>query len=311
MMLGLCEVTLLALALPFAVVAAQLLYSLWRRVRAYAVSRCVAQISKMVVAAEEPSDEEMRMLRLRFSTGVVLDSLLFVAERVYGNALNRLSLIVEVCEIDRYLLARIMRSRCERRLRELAKLAVLPHAAIVVENVSAFLEEGSRALRFYSLSALVAARPDRAIRYIANCNEELTLQEVSVLTRLMHRAGAPIAYTPLLISKNRNLQLVGIAMCAHFSIVDAEPHLQCLVASDDDDISYIALQTICSLRGDISTSQVREGVSRLLPHQRISFLLNAVQNCYSLRSCAHLFTAEERTNFLQRVNSYKCRIVCN
>lgn len=311
MMSNLSEVTAFALVLPLAVVASQLLYQLWHRVRTYAVSRCVAQISKMVVETVEPSDEEMRTLRLRFPTGVVLESVLFIAERVYGKALNRLSLIVEVCEIDGYLQARIMRRRGDSRLGELAKLAALPNAAMVVECLSAFLEDGSRELRLHLLSALVAARPERAIRNIASGNDMLTLQEVAVLARLMHRAGAPIAYTPLLISKNRNLQLVGITMCARFSIVDAEPHLQRLVESEDESVSYFALQTLCLLRGNLSTSQVREAFARLQPHQRLSFLLNAVQNCYSLRSCAHLFTCEERTNFTHRVNSYKCRIICN
>jgi hypothetical protein len=63
----------------------------------------------MVVAETEPDDREIRSLRTLFPMEVVLDSVIYVAEKIYGNALNRLTLIVEVCELDYHLLGAIRR----------------------------------------------------------------------------------------------------------------------------------------------------------------------------------------------------------
>lgn len=298
-------------ALPLSFMVAQAGGSAYRRMRAGAVARCVARISAMIMADEEPSDEDMRSLRSRYSVGVVLDSVLFVADKIYGDRLNRLVLIIEVCELDYYLLGLIRRSRGLQRVRNLSKLSLLTNAAMVVEYAEAYLEEEHRATRFYAIAALVSARPSRAIRYIERFDSALTLHEVALLVQLMRRAGVAIAYTPMLVSQNRNVRLVGIYLCEHFSITDAEPHLQRLAESKDREVAYMALQAICAIRGDISTVEVGEALQQFMPHQRAAFIMRAVQNCYSLRSCAHYLSPDEREMFSQRQNSYKCRIVCN
>lgn len=305
------EEVVVGLALPVAFLIVQTLHLAYKRIRTYAIAQCIFHISNMIMAEEEPSDEEMRALRLRFTAGVILDAVHFIAEKIYGNALNRLALIIEVCEVDYYLVGRIYRTRGRSRVCHLAKLSALTYATTIVEYAEVYLEEEHRETRFYAMAALVAARPDRAIHYILRFKSSLTLGEVAMLTQLLRRAGAPIAYTPLLSSQNHNLQLVGIYLSGHFSIVDAEPHLQRLAESENDEVSYMALLTLCSIRGDISTSQARTALKRLAPHERNSFMLYAVQNCYSLRSCVHLLTSEERRLFAQRINSYKCRMVCN
>ncbi len=311
MMISWSEAALIALAVPLSVTAAQLGVSSYRRLRNYATAQCIKRISTMVVADVEPNDRVIRSLRTLFPMDVVLDSVIFVAEKIYGDALNRLTLIVEVCELDYHLLRAIRRSGGERRTRRLSQLSYLTYATMMTECAELYMEAKQRSTRFYAMAALVAARPSRAVLYIARFKEMLSLHEAAVLVQLMRRAGVAIAYTPLLCSPNRNLQLVGIYLCGHFSITDAEPHLQRLAESGDAEIANLALQTLCTIHGDISTPQVSRAVRRLLPHQRLSFVMRAVHNCYSLRSCVHLLTREEQTLFLQRTNSYKCRIVCN
>ena len=305
------EIATLVAALPLSFVVMQAGGSVYRRLRSSAVAQCVARISAMIMADEEPTDGEMRALRSRYSAGVVLDSVLFVAEKIYGDRLNRLVLIIEVCALDYYLLGMIRRSRGLRRVRNLSKLSLLTNATMVVEYAEVYMEESHRLSRFYAMAALVSARPNRAIRYIERFDEALSLYEVAILAQLMRRAGVAIAYTPMLVSQNRNLQLVGIYLCEHFSITDSEPHLQLLAESDDREIAYMALQAICAIRGDISTVEVGEALQQFMPHQRTAFIMRAVQNCYSLRSCAHYLSPDEREIFLQRQNSYKCRMVCN
>ena len=311
MILSWSDLATLASALPLSFVVAQAGRTAYRRVRGFAVAKCVTKISEMIMAEEDPSDVDMRSLRSRYSVGVVLDSVLFVAEKIYGASLNRLVLIVEVCELDYYLLGLVRRSRGVRRVRNLLKISLLTNATVVAEYAEVYIEESRSDIRFCAMAALVAARPERAMQYLAKFNAPLTLHEVAMITHLLRRAGTAIAYTPLLASQNRNLQMVGIYLTHHFQLADAEPHLQRLVSSEDDEVAYVALQALCAIRGDISTAQVGRALQRFMPHQRIAFILRAVHNCYSLRSCAHHLSREECTLFSHRINSYKCRIVCN
>lgn len=262
----------LALALPLVLVVAQGTHSAYRHIYTYAKSRCVARIAAMMAMSEEPSEEEIYSLRMRFTRSIILDAVTYVSECLYGSIVGRLLLIAEVCKVDYSPL-------CGSRLRETA--------------------------------AFVEAYPDRALQYISRLDILLSWHEVALLTQLMRRAGTPIAYTPLLISQNRNLQLVGLYLCQHFSIVDAEPHLQRLVLAESEEVAYVALLSLCSIRGDVATSQVGYALERLSPSRRALFIRHAVNACYSLSACAKLLTREEKRIFLQRINSYKCQIVCN
>lgn len=261
-----------ALSMPLLVGATHVVYEVRRRLLLYTKTQCVERIVAMIVAKEEPSDGEIRSLRMRFTGGVILDAVTFISEYIYGKALNRLLLIVEVCEI--------------------------PYSPVRHERLGETV-------------MLMEAYPDHAVRYIARLDMPLTWHDIALLTQIMRRTGSPIAYTPLLASQNRNLQLIGLYLCEHFSIVDAEPHLQRLVETEDREIAYIALLALCSIRGDISTPQVGRALSQLLPYQREAFLRHAVLACYSLRSCSHLLTRNECRLLSQRINSYKCQIVCN
>lgn len=266
------EEVMLALALPLLLVVAQGAHSASRQIYAYAKSRCVARIAAMMAMSEEPSEEEIYSLRIRFTRSIILDAVTYVSEHIYGSAVGRLLLIVEVCEVDYSPL-------CNSRLRETA--------------------------------ALMEAYPDKALLYISRLDIPLSWHEVALLTQLMRRAGSPIAYTPLLLSQNRNLQLVGLYLCQHFSIVDAEPHLQRLVQAESEEVAYVALLSLCSIRGDLSTPQVGYALGQLSPPRRTLFIRHAVNACYSLSVCAKLLTREEKRLFVQRLNSYKCQIVCN
>ena len=120
-----------------------------------------------------------------------------------------------------------------------------------------------------------------------------------------------IAYTPMLASENRNLQLIGVYLAESLLAVDAETYLQRLVASPDYEVAHAGLYALCAIRGDIASRSSHLAIERLTPLHRAAFLRHAVQSCYSLSSCARLLTAKERTQFTQRIDSYKCRIVCN
>lgn len=182
----------------------------------------------------------------------------------------------------------------------------------VLHRLDAIMEEcREERWRNNDIEGLIDLHADFAIRNIARLEEELTWHKAAQLVHLMRRSGTPLAYTPLLASHNRNLQLIGIYICELFSIADAEQHLQRLIKSEDCEVAYTALLTLCSIRGDISASHIGPTLQRIAPHQRTAFILHAVQCCYSLRSCAHLLSRDECTTFAQRIDSYKSEIVCN
>ena len=304
------EELLLALALPLLVVVTQATMSVSRRLNSFAKARCIARIVRMIMAKEEPSDDEMRLLRLRFGVRIILEATIFISEHIYGNALCRLALLIEVCEIDRYILHKVQHSRGGGDSL-LAKLPYLTHASTAVECAELYPHREQYFACFQVAVALIVAHPERAIYYVSQLENRLTWCEVALLTQLMRRVGQPIAYTPLLTSQNRNLQLLGIYICSHFSAVDAEPHLQLLVESEDSEVSYMALLALCSIRGGLATTQVGNLLARLDTHHRSAFIRHAVLASHSPLSCANHLTRKEQMVFKQQIDSYKCRIVCN
>ena len=273
--------------------------------------QCVECVASILAVESEPSEESVRVLQRRFSRKILLDAVMFISEYLYGRVLDRLAYLADRCGLYAYMIRQIESSHGYKRAIQLSRFANLATNAAVVDQLKKYTSHQRRDIRLYATVALVAAKPDHAMRYIVELDAMLTSAEVAMFMRLMCRVGAPIAYTPLLTSHNRNLQLIGIALVEHFLIVDAESHLQQLVESHDYDVAFAALYALCTIRGDLTTSQVCRAVPSLLPHHRTSFMRHAAYSCYSLHSCAHLLNVEERTAFAHRINSYKSRIECN
>ena len=272
MILSLNKEITIALAAPLLVVVTQLSLSIHRRVRHRLRVGCIGRISRMIMAEEEPTDREIRTLRWLFPVSIITEAVTFIAEYLYGKAQHRMALVIEVCKLE----------------------------------CSLFSET-----KLHDISAFIETYPDRAVQYITRIESPLSWYEIALLAQLMRRTGVSITYTPLLKSQNRNLQLIGIYICELFAISDAEPYLQQLVESEDEEVAYMALLTLCTIRGDIASPQVGDALSRLIPYQRKTFVRHAVQACYSLPSCSAHLSDEEQMLFRQLLNSYKCQILCN
>lgn len=306
------EEFILVLIPPSLFMAFCLLYSVYRAIHTYAKANCTRHIAEMMVTTHEPHDEDIRTMLLRYPSSIILEAVLFISEHIYGNAIHRLSLIIEVCEVDYHLLRRI-RGSCNRyqRILLISNLTQFIPSVTVVEEVEQYIDTSNRQLSALITTAFVAAHPDLAIRYITRYPFALTAHDIAALMQLMHRTGSTIAYTPLLSAQNRNLQLLGIYICRHFAVVDAEPHLQRLCISEDGDIAIAALYALCYLRGNIANPQVRRAAKRLQQHQRSALIRHMVRSCYSLRSCAHLLDSHEQRRFSQLLNTYKAVLICN
>ena len=266
------EEVITAFALPLLAAATHVARSTHKRLNTYAKAHCISRITRMLIANEDPNDSDIRKLRFRYTGSTISHSIEFLSTHLYGSALCRLDVIAEECNIDNWKYERVV---------------------------------------FGDTAPFIMAHPDHAIHRISAVTKSFTSYEVAIFTQLLCRTGAPIAYTPMLISTNSNMQLTGIFLCERFTLTDAEKHLQKLIDSESVEIAYRALIALCHIHGDLSTSQVESAMRRMPPHLRISFVRQAVKCCYSLNACSHLLTREERSIFTQQLNSYKCQIVCN
>ena len=305
------ELLAVAVAPPLLMVVAQGTRMAMNYARTFARRRCVGRIAALISAEEEPSDEAISILRRLYTRRTLLNAVIFVAEHIYGEALNRLALVVEVCEVDYDLLRMLNKQRGARCVRSLMQIAQIATVAPMLDVTELSNDADNREQAFYLLMARVALHPERSICYIAKFSPLMTAYEVAMVTQLMRRVGAPMAYTPMLVSQSKNIQLVGICLVEQLLIVDAEAHLQRLAESETEEVAFAALHALCAIRGDISTLQVARAMKRFAPHHRASLLRHAVLSCYSLQSCAAAFNGEERNRFLQMSNSYKCSMLCN
>lgn len=305
------ELLAVAVVPPLLMVVAQGTRMAMNYARTFARRRCVGRIAALISAEEEPSDEAISILRRLYTRRTLLNAVIFVAEHIYGEALNRLALVVEVCEVDYDLLRMLNKQRGARCVRSLMQIAQIATVAPMLDVTELSDDADNREQAFYLLMARVALHPERSICYIAKFSPLMTAYEVAMVTQLMRRVGAPMAYTPMLVSQSKNIQLVGICLVEQLLIVDAEAHLQRLAESETEEVAFAALHALCAIRGDISTLQVARAMKRFAPHHRASLLRHAVLSCYSLQSCAAAFNGEERNRFLQMSNSYKCSMLCN
>ena len=157
----------------------------------------------------------------------------------------------------------------------------------------------------------ILRRPDHAIVHISKIGRPLTLCEAAHLTATLVANNSPIAYTPLLSSRNRNLQLIGLNLVYRFGFIDAEHLVNHLVVSDEPTISDLAIHTLCAICGDMCSRGIINHFERLSAHRRHALLRHAVLSCYTPQSISHLLSDEEKQEFEGRVSSYKCSILCS
>lgn len=116
--------TLVIVAVAVATVAAaETVCSVRRRRAQSARARCVERITELMVTRGELGDDDILQLRSDFSDRVILDAVVFIASRVCGTSLYRLSFVVEVCESDYHFLSTL--ARVWRRQQSLLPLGVV------------------------------------------------------------------------------------------------------------------------------------------------------------------------------------------
>ena len=296
--------------LPITLLVVQQFLSLRSRYLERRRARCVGEIMLLLHPLRNLNDDDITSLSDRFSSTTLRESVIYIADNIYGEESFRLASIIEICGVDYRILHLVHRFCGTSRMAQLATLSHLPLTPALFELAEDFVDsEGCTA--FYATAALISSHPERAIFYLSHLRHKLSIYEVARLAEIMRRRGGTIAYTPLLNANNYNLQLLGIYIVASFTATDAEPLLQKLLVHSDKRLALYSLYTLCNLRGNISSDEVRHLFNRLEPHHRRAFIRHAVQACYSSLACSALLNDEENALLCNRINSYKCRMICN
>ena len=124
----------------------------------------------------------------------------------------------------------------------------------------------------------ILRRPDHAIVHISKIGRPLTLCEAAHLTATLVANNSPIAYTPLLSSHNRNLQLIGLNLVYRFGFIDAEHLVNHLVVSNEPTISDLAIHTLCAICGAVAEAYY--GIPCELEDKALSYLPEDLLSIY-------------------------------
>lgn len=191
-------------------------------------------------------------LRNGISKSNFVQCVVFVSANIDTQSDRMLPVIIRYYRIESYLLRRALKS-CSRQQRAylLSLLAHLPLSQSTVRYLLPFMNDHSEQVRFYALLALVAAKPELAIIAISKMRKPLSHAQVAQLLTVLCRGLCLIPYTPLLVSENYNMQLLGIALVRRFGIVESRNHIAEIVAKKNHPLYQEAVDALASFNSDI------------------------------------------------------------
>ena len=171
----------------------------------------------------------------------------FVAQMTTADERAWLRVIVRYYHIESYILERLQSvQREDERAYLLLMLARLPMSAKTVARVEELVESSSRQVSLCALVALFAVTPYRAISLLAKLPYRLSRREIAELLSIISRGCSPIPYTPLLLSKNYNMRLLGIHLVRRFGIVESRTEIAVIVKERDSELREDALSALAS-----------------------------------------------------------------
>lgn len=233
-----------------------------------------------------------------------------VTAATYGPDTTVLRRIVATYGLDDLLVRRIRRARGYRRAYYLSLLALLPAGESAVRRAARY-DRGNRSVRFYALLLRLTNDPSRSMRLIADYPRALTPFEIGEIVSLLRRGVLPIAYGPLVASRNRNLRALGLAIVRRFGIEEAEPALLRIVDEEPaDGLAREALFTLCALRRPLSRRAVAHRVASMDRAERRALLRRMAFEGYAAGALRRAIDAEERPYYESLVASYKRCLTC-
>lgn len=182
--------------------------------------------------------------------------LVFVAQMTTVCERDMLRIIVRYYHIESYLLERLKRERTDReRAYLLSMLARLPISDATVAAVEGMIGSSNTKTSLSALMCIFSATPYKAISRLAKVPYRLTRRDIAEMLSIVSRGVCPIPYTPLLMSKNYNLQLLGIHLVRRFGITESRGEITLLVKEQNSPLRQDALSALASFGEDIADTE--------------------------------------------------------
>jgi hypothetical protein len=99
---------------------------------------------------------------------------------------------------------------------------------------------------FYALAAIFAVTPLRGVATLARMSHRLSRRDVAELLSVVNRGSCPVPYTPLLLSENYNLQLLGLYLVRRFAIAESRREIATIVKNRSSELRDDALSVLAS-----------------------------------------------------------------
>ena len=177
----------------------------------------------------------------------LVQCVVFVAQMTTAPSTEVLRIVVKYYHLERYLVNHILSSRSSSdRAYMLSQLARLPISINTARAVEYLIEDSDADVSFYALMTLFAAAPNMAVIRVANMEHKLSRREVAEILSMLSRGCCPIPYTPLLMSDNYNLQLLGIHLVRRFGIVESRGEIICILRDRESELREDALTTLAT-----------------------------------------------------------------
>jgi hypothetical protein len=174
-------------------------------------------------------------------------SLAFVAEMTTEQASDRVRIIMKYYHLESYMLRRIFASRHDsQRAYLLALMSRLPISMLAALRVEPLVYAKSTEVGFYALAAIFAVTPLRGVATLARMSHRLSRRDVAELLSVVNRGCCPVPYTPLLLSENYNLQLLGLYLVRRFAIAESRREIATIVKNRSSELRDDALSVLAS-----------------------------------------------------------------
>lgn len=234
-----------------------------------------------------------------------------VVSHTYATDMTLLRRAIERSGLERFVARRIALTRGVERARWLLWASAIPLSNNNLHSIMRCVGSGRNIVRSSALMALLSAQPSRAIHIIAMLDYRLSSLDLERVVKLLRRGVMPIAYEPLLMSRNINMQMLGLAIVRSFGIEIAEKHLQNIVNSARDRrLLRETLYTLSSLGQPLGRAKVRRRIEGMTPRERSALCRHLGVEGYSLSALSTLFTEQELSCTEPLIRSYKRDLVC-
>lgn len=245
------------------------------------------------------------MIRRRGARLVLAEVIAGLVAATYGLDQAPLRRIVERYGLWDYLLRRARWAQGYRRARFLSLLSRLPGDPRTVQAVARYIGSRNPYVRFAALTAQLAADPSTALRLMADYPYLFSSYEVSEIMTLLRRGMLPVAYEPLVLSPNRNLQAVGLGIIRQFGVEEAEAHLRKIAGGTVPGLGREALYILCALRRPLTGAPIARRIEAMSRAERKALMRYMALEGYSPHSIRRLFDEFERPYYESLVYSYK------